>query len=235
MILSVLGRSLRLSNCLSATQSYLDKMTLPAIAPCSTRWQKTWQQLGINGSETLYARLCACYAEPHRHYHTLHHLQECFTHFEQIREYADHPAAVELAIWFHDAIYETTRKDNEAKSAEWARASAIAHGLPEEIGAHVDSLIMVTKHDIEPTNRDAEVLVDVDLGILAATPERFDRYERQVRAEYSWVPEPIYRQERGKILQAFLGRSQIYSTPPFHQHYETKARQNLIRSLAKLT
>ncbi|MBM0741560.1 hypothetical protein JOY44_08015 [Phormidium sp. CLA17] len=198
-------------------------------------WQKTWQQLGAEGNVELYELICARYAEPHRRYHTLQHLNECFNHFEQIREQATHPPEVELAIWFHDAIYELASKDNEQKSAEWVRTSVIAHGLPEAIGDRVYSLIMATKHDAIPTSRDAEVLVDVDLGILAAEPERFDEYEQQVRAEYKWVPELIYRRERGKILKGLMGRSQIYSTPLFQDRYEAKARQNLIRSLTKLT
>lgn len=199
-----------------------------------TGWQKTWRQLGAEGSAELYALIYAGYSEPHRSYHTLQHLHECFRHFEQLQDQAEHPAEVELAIWFHDAIYKSASKDNEQKSAEWAKASAIAHDLPDAVGDRVYSLIMATKHDATPTSRDAEVLVDVDLGILAAEPDRFDEYERQVRTEYEWVPEPIYRLERGKILQGLMGRSQIYSTSLFRQQYEAKARQNLIRSLAKL-
>ena len=202
--------------------------------PTFLHWQKTWRQLGADGNAALYAWICACYSEPHRSYHTLQHLHECFSLFEQIREYAEHPAEVQLAIWFHDAIYESASKDNEQKSAEWARTSAIAHGLPKAIGDRVYSLIMVTKHDAIPRSRDAEVLVDVDLGILAADPERFDEYEGQVRMEYDWVAEPVYRRERYKILQGLMERSQIYSSPLLRDRYETKAQQNLTRSLAKL-
>lgn len=206
-------------------------MTMNAIA----QWQKTWRQLGVDGSAELYALICARYNEPDRKYHTLQHLHECLSLFEQIQDQAEHPAEVELAIWFHDASYQSARKDNEQKSAEWAQASVASHGLPEAIGERVYSLIMATTHDSMPASRDAETLVDVDLGILAAEPTRFDEYEQQVRAEYEWVPEPVYRLERGKILQTFVERSHIYSTALFRQQYETKARQNLIRSLAKLT
>lgn len=172
-------------------------MTMTAIA----QWQKTWQQLGANDSAELYALICTRYAESHRSYHTLQHLSECFGHFEQIREYAEHPAEVELAIWFHDAIYDGTCKDNEVKSAEWALESVASYGLFEEIGERVYSLITATKHDAMPMSRDAEVLVDVDLGILAAEPERFDEYERQIRIEYEWVPEPVYQRERGRFCK----------------------------------
>lgn len=206
-------------------------MTMPTLL----HWQKTWRQLGADGNAALYAWVCACYSEPHRRYHTLQHLHECFSLFEQIRAYAEHPAEVELAIWFHDAIYDPASKDNEQKSAEWAWTSAIAQGLPKGIGDRVYSLIMATKHDAIPPNRDAKVLVDVDLGILAADPARFEEYEQQVRIEYEWVPESVYHRERRKILQGLMERSPIYSSPLLGDRYETKARQNLTRSLAKLT
>jgi predicted metal-dependent HD superfamily phosphohydrolase len=93
---------------------------------------------------------------------------------------------------------------------------------------------MVTKHKVVSLSRDAEVLVDVDLGILAAEPKRFDEYELQIRAEYAWVPEPLFRQERRKVLQEFVGRSSLYSTALFRERYEAQARENLSRSLARL-
>jgi predicted metal-dependent HD superfamily phosphohydrolase len=164
----------------------------------------------------------------------MQHLDECFSHFELIRDHAEHQAEVELAIWFHDAIYKVSSKDNEEKSAEWAYASTVSSGLPKEIGERVYSLILVTKHKAVPVSRDAEVLVDVDLGILAAEPKRFDEYELQIRAEYAWVPEPLYRQERRKVLQEFVGRSSLYSTALFRERYEVQVRENLSRSLAKL-
>jgi predicted metal-dependent HD superfamily phosphohydrolase len=199
------------------------------------RWHKTWQQLGAaSGSEDLYDRVSACYAESHRKYHTMQHLDECFSHFELIRDHAEHQAEVELAIWFHDAIYRVSSKDNEEKSAEWAYTSTVSSGLPKKIGERVYSLIMVTKHKVVSLSRDAEVLVDVDLGILAAEPKRFDEYELQIRAEYAWVPEPLFRQERRKVLQEFVGRSSLYSTALFRERYEAQARENLSRSLARL-
>jgi predicted metal-dependent HD superfamily phosphohydrolase len=207
---------------------------MTTIAQLQQTWQKTWHQFDVNGNAELYALICVCYAEPHRSYHTMQHLYECFAHFAQIRQDAEHPAEVELAIWFHDSIYQPVRKDNEEKSAAWGRASVIAQGLSEEIGDRIYSLIMATKHDGVPSNRDAEVLVDVDLGIFAADRERFDEYERQVRMEYDWVAEPVYRRERYKILQALLERSPLYSTRLFQADYEPKALKNLDRSLEKL-
>jgi len=147
---------------------------------------------------------------------------------------AERPAEVELAVWFHDAIYETRRRDNEEKSAQWACDSALASGLSTASAAHIYDLVMVTKHNAVPFGRDAEVLVDIDLGILGTEAARFDEYENQVREEYSWVPWPLYRRERRRVLHEFLSRQAIYCTEHFRASYEAQARENVARSLARL-
>jgi predicted metal-dependent HD superfamily phosphohydrolase len=161
-------------------------------------------------------------------------LNECFAHLESVRSIAERPREVELGLWFHDAIYKTSRKDNEERSAEWARDSARAGGLSEDQANRIFGLVMITKHNAVPVGRDAEVLVDVDLGILGSAPARFDEYEGQVREEYPWVPGPLYRKERRRILQEFVNRPTIYRTEYFRAAYEAQARDNIARSLARL-
>jgi predicted metal-dependent HD superfamily phosphohydrolase len=103
------------------------------------------------------------------------------------------------------AIYDTLRKDNEKRSAEWARVKAhFASSLSSEQANRIYALILVTMHDAIAVGRDAAVLVDVDLSILGAETARFDEYEGQIREEYSWVPGPLYRQSRRQILRGFL-------------------------------
>jgi predicted metal-dependent HD superfamily phosphohydrolase len=204
-------------------------MTSPA------RWQTVWRQVGaLNDGESLYERLVACYAEPHRKYHTIQHLNECFLHLDSLRSLADHPDEVELALWFHDAIYDTTKKDNEKRSAVWARDSLLAAGVAHEKVDRIYELVMFTMHNAFAVGRDAEVLVDIDLGILGAKAARFDEYEAQVRQEYLWVPENLYRAARRKVLEEFTGRKWIYSTEPFRSKFEARARENISRSLAQL-
>jgi predicted metal-dependent HD superfamily phosphohydrolase len=200
-----------------------------------TRWQDMWRQLGASGSDdALFRRLVEFYSEPHRKYHTIQHLQECFAHLESVRSFAEHAGEVELALWFHDAIYNTHKKDNEERSAEWARESALAAGLVDEQASRVHQLVLATMHNAVPVGKDAAVLVDIDLAILGADEARFDEYEVQVREEYSWVPGPLYRAGRRKILQEFVSRESIYSTEYFRVEYEARARSNIVRSLARL-
>jgi predicted metal-dependent HD superfamily phosphohydrolase len=204
---------------------------MPAIA----RWHEMWKQLGAASPDPkLHGELIARYSEPHRKYHTVQHLDECFEKLDEVRALARHPAEVELALWFHDAIYDVKRHDNEKKSADWARASAVAAGTPADACNRAHSLVMATRHKAVPSGTDAEILVDIDLSILGAAPERFDQYERQVREEYAWVPHFLFRRERKAILKEFLARPRIFSTTHFRDRYEQQARSNIERSLERL-
>lgn len=199
------------------------------------RWQSLWPELGAGGAdELLFQQLVASYSEPHRKYHTVQHLEECLTNLDQVRSEAERPAEVELALWFHDAIYDTFRKDNEERSAEWARESALAGSLAREPANRIYKLILITRHDAVPDGGDAVVLVDVDLAILGAEAARFDEYERQIREEYAWVPQILYRKGRRQVLRRFLERETIYGTAYFRSHHETRARENIARLLDRL-
>jgi len=76
--------------------------------------------------------------------------------------------------------------------------------------------------------------VDIDLSVLGAGTERFLEYEEQIRQEYAWVPEEIFRTKRAEILERFLARDVIYRTPEFYQTHEKQARANLRASLERL-
>ena len=200
-----------------------------------SRWHEMWKKLGAaNPDPKLYGELIARYSEPHRKYHTLRHLDECFEKLDEVRALAENPAEIELALWFHDAIYNVKRRDNENKSADWARASALAAGTPVDACNRVHSLVMATRHKAVPRGTDPEILVDIDLSILGAALERFDQYERQVREEYAWVPDFLFRRERKAILKEFLARPQIFSSTHFRGRYEQQARSNIERSLERL-
>lgn len=196
------------------------------------RWTSAWQSLGAAPDQRLFEALTLAYREPQRHYHTLQHLEECFTNFDLLRVDAEHPSEIELALWFHDAIYDPRRHDNEERSARWARKSVLR--VSEDAAERVHSLVMATKHDAVPQGIDAEVLVDVDLSILGSPQERFDEYERQVRDEYSWVPLPLYRRERRRILKGFFDRPKLFNSAAFVERFELQARRNLERALATL-
>ena len=198
-------------------------------------WLRMWHELGVPSvDDGLHARLMACWNEGHRRYHTAQHLRECMRHFAEVRDQAQRPAEVELALWFHDAVYDPRRKDNELLSADWARQSVLQAGLPQEVGDRVHALVMATRHDAAPADADAQLLVDVDLAILGAEPERFDESDQQIRAEYAHVTDEEFRVGRARILNSFLARPRLYSTPHFYAALEQRARANLRRAVARL-
>jgi predicted metal-dependent HD superfamily phosphohydrolase len=208
-------------------------MTAMTPAALLANWVDAWRALGVAApDEALCARLQACYGEPQRHYHTLQHLGECLAWFEREKALAQRPGEVALALWFHDAIYDVHAHDNEARSADWARDALHAAGASEEAAGRVHALVMATRHDAVPEGRDAELLIDIDLSILGAERARFDAYERQVQAEYAFVPPEIRLPRRRAILQRFLDREAIYATPRMHAQLEARARINLQRSIA---
>jgi predicted metal-dependent HD superfamily phosphohydrolase len=202
------------------------------------RWFEAWASLGVPGKpelRLLHSHLVHCYSEPHRHYHTLQHLAECFDRLSELKPHLAHKPEVELALWFHDAIYDTHREDNEALSAQWAADSARSLGVSEPSVRRIVRLVMATRHATEPKGTDAEALVDADLGILGAASERFFEYESQIRQEYAWVPEPVFRAKRAEILTRLLDRPYIFSTELFRSRYEARARANLLKSIHRLT
>lgn len=207
-----------------------DKSTLDI-----THWRSMWEQLGgMVPPQAVYEQFLRAYAEPHRAYHTRQHLTECLNLLDQARHLCTHGEEIAAALWFHDAIYQPRRNDNEARSGEWLTQVATEVGVAPQRIARLSALVMATRHQAIPHDHDAQVLVDIDLAILGAPLQRFEEYEGQVRQEYRWVPWFLYRRKRAAILAGFLNRSRIYSTEPFFKQFEDTARDNLQRSLALL-
>ena len=201
---------------------------LPAL------WQATWRLLGRPAPVKARDQLMKAWSEPQRHYHDLRHLQECLGRWSAWQTLAERPGEVALALWFHDAVYEPLAKDNELLSAAWAVQVMTACELDSAAADRVHRLIMATCHQAEPEGPDAALVVDIDLAILGAAPERFEAYDRDVRKEYRVVPGFLYRRKRREVLQAFLELPRIYRTPPARDALEATARVNLQAALSRL-
>jgi predicted metal-dependent HD superfamily phosphohydrolase len=205
------------------------------VNPLHHSWQRAWTHLALPEPHGLRDALINAYSEPHRHYHTLQHLHECIAHLAPAIHLAQQAGEVEVALWFHDAIYGLQAKDNEARSAQWASEALTASGASHEQVTRVHALIMATCHMAKPVDAegvcasgaDQQLLVDIDLSILGASPARFAEYDQQVRAEYRWVPSLIYRVKRKAVLKSFLDRDTIYATKHFQALHEQQARVNL--------
>ncbi|HYR40904.1 MAG TPA: hypothetical protein VEW27_17245 [Methylomirabilota bacterium] len=197
-------------------------------------WSALWRRLGARSDPApAHGEIHRAYSEPHRHYHTLEHIAHALGRFDGIRSRVDAADAAELALWLHDFVYDPRAKDNEARSAAYARRLLAEGGVVPAVGERVTDLIMATCHVSPPDAPDARYVVDADLSILGAPAAEFDRYERQVRQEYAFVSGLDWRAGRARILRVFLDRPRIFLTPEFAA-LEGPARANLERSIEAL-
>lgn len=193
----------------------------------------------LEPGSALIEALKARYREPQRHYHTWAHIEALLGHFDDIQPHLHDPTAVRWALYWHDAIYDPRASDNEDQSADLLSAQA----PPELSAAHLmraDRIIRATKSHQVPQGlslkdaSDLALFLDIDLSILAAPQPVFERYEAQIRAEYAFVPEDLYRQARSGILTGFLARDRLYFSDHYHALWERPARANLQRSITRL-
>lgn len=191
------------------------------------------ERLGGNAPAELPGQLLNAYSEPHRHYHNGAHIAECLKLLDRYSREAERPDEIELAIWFHDAVYETRKSDNEEASAEWAQVALKSAGLAQDLVGRVVEMVLATKNHVGP-NGDVQIMLDIDLSILGADPEAFRAYDEAIRKEYFWVPMADYRAGREKVLRSFLTRPSIFNTGQFRAAFEIRARENLSAALKGL-
>jgi len=180
--------------------------------------------------------LIARYSEPHRRYHTMTHIEDCLAQVAASTDMDDHQRGLmDAAIWFHDAVYDATRTDNEAESAKLAADRLAAEGAPQSFIDEVVRLILLTAgHAVQAGDVLGARLVSIDLSILGAEADRYDAYAAAIREEYAHVPEPLYRAGRAAILGRFLDSEALFTDPLWAERYETRARVNLGREIAAL-
>ncbi len=198
------------------------------------RWDALCARLGAEALRDRFDTLVAAYGEDHRHYHTAEHIGECLALFDEVRSDARRPDAVEYALWVHDVVYSTRRSDNEDRSADVGCSWLADAGAASEDVEAVRAFVLATRHESPVSDPDGRLVVDIDLNVLGASPERFDRYDADVRKEYWWVPGPLYRRKRAEVLKAFLRETPLYQHPLIRERLERQARDNLARAVARL-
>ena len=209
--------------------------TITSIANGVERWAAMWQALGAAKPPSgAFELLMQHWREPHRRYHTVEHLQECLSLFDEAADLAVKPGEVELAIWYHDAVYEIGVDTNELKSAYLAERAMTTAGCNREAIGRVRSLILATRHHGHPETTDEALLLDIDLAILGSATARFDRFDADIREEYHAVPWSKYVTGRRQVLRGFLERPRLYATGHFHDRLAAAAHTNLSRALKRL-
>ncbi|GII26052.1 HD domain-containing protein [Planosporangium mesophilum] len=193
-----------------------------------------WRAL-LPGADGLGQELIARWSEPHRRYHTRHHLAAVLAVIDRYADLAPDADAVRLAGWFHDAVYDPRSGDNEERSAELASNRLPAAGVPAARVAETVRLVRLTAgHTVADGDADGALLADADLAILAADRDAYDRYAAAIRREYAHVPEAAFRAGRSGVLEGLLALPALYRIVPHREEWEVRARANLERELSSL-
>ncbi|MCP3871849.1 MAG: hypothetical protein GY699_01640, partial [Desulfobacteraceae bacterium] len=119
-------------------------------------------------------------------------------------------------------------------SAQFAKSFLINTSIDRKTIQRIEHLINLTKHPSKPQKSDEKYLIDIDLMILGSNFELFREYEINIRKEYSFVPNFLFKKGRVKLLNAFLKSQRIYHTDYFFKNYEDQARINLKKALSEL-
>jgi predicted metal-dependent HD superfamily phosphohydrolase len=187
----------------------------------------------------LKKELSALYRAPGRHYHGFAHVEALLALAGEYRGALADPEAVDAAIWFHDAVYDSRRSDSEARSAALAADRLSSTAELDRLARIVAMIEATATHALpdlgdEAASSDAAYFLDMDLSILGAPKAAFDSYEAAVRREYAWVDNNAWRAGRAAVLRKFLVRPNIFHTEAFRERFEAQARENIARSIAAL-
>lgn len=209
------------------------EMDARGLAGLQSRWEALALSSGLppEVARDVFADLAARHAEPWRAYHALGHVRSVLNELEGLP--GGSAPEVRLAAWFHDAVYDPRRGDNEARSADLA-GDVLGPWLAPDLTARVRTLILATRTHEPGGDEPAAALLDADLAVLGSEPDVYAAYAAAIRREYAWVPWAAFREGRARVLRSFLTREHIYATGPGRARLEARARVNLHAELGRL-
>ncbi len=203
-----------------------------------TELRTAWQlhigntRAGIAEYESVIAR----HREPHRRYHGVAHVRWVLRHVATLvrdGEVVTDRDAVGAAAFYHDAVYDTLRADNERASARLASRALAELGWDAVRVSNVADLVMATATHTD-VGGDPAVLVDADLAVLGADPAGYRTYCTGVRYEFRHLDDTAWSTGRSAVLRNFLRRDQIFATSSGRARWELTARSNITAELAAL-
>jgi predicted metal-dependent HD superfamily phosphohydrolase len=198
------------------------------------RWENLMDALKLPKHGEELRRLAEAYAQKGRHYHTLDHIRFCLEQLDHFRKFARRPALIELAIWYHDAVYDTRGTESEIKSAQLFERFAAKVGLDVRSTSFVSATICATTHKEEDLyyHPDCFLMLDIDLLPLSKPAEQFDADTRAYRKEFKHLSDEAFNARSNGFLQSLHDRFPIYRNEWVLEEFEAKAQANLNRVLA---
>jgi predicted metal-dependent HD superfamily phosphohydrolase len=183
----------------------------------------------------LWSEIEKHYTSKKRYYHTLTHLENLVTELWSLRNCIEDWDCILFSIAYHDIIYNTLNKDNEEKSAAFAAEQLRTISFPGQRIDRCVAQILATKSHAVSEDSDANLFTDSDLSVLGSDWNVYDQYARNIRKEYSFYPDLLYKPGRKKVLQHFLSMERIFKTEQFFSRFEDKARKNLLQEFETLS
>lgn len=185
-------------------------------------------------SGLLWNEIVQAYTQPHRHYHTLHHVAQLLSCYHQFAPLIRKKEVVLFALFYHDFVYEPGQMDNEEKSAD--KAAGVLHSLlyPKEMIRDVRSFILATKNHgaVQSGDDDLNLFLDFDLSVLGAPWDIYEQYRQNIRREYTIYADKTFYHKRCVFLQQYLQSASLFKTKQFHG-LEATARENLAKEAAQ--
>jgi predicted metal-dependent HD superfamily phosphohydrolase len=199
-------------------------------------WNQLFQRYCVDEKlrDSQFELIYKKYSDSSRHYHNINHISSMLALAEQHSSLIRDKDIVLFSIWFHDIVYNPLKKDNEEKSRDLADEMMSRLNIEAEKIKRVHEYILATKTHSGSEDSDLSFFLDLDLSILGASAETYDNYCRNVRKEYSWVPDMLYKPGRIKVLRHFLDMEKIFKTELFYNLFETKARENLENEMSAI-
>ncbi|OUL62345.1 hypothetical protein [Flavobacterium sp. AJR] len=172
------------------------------------------------------------YSNKSRYYHNLTHIADMVKCYDTYLQKLEFPNEVLYAIFYHDYVYKSSKKDNELKSAKYA-LSILPENIVFDSQLVFDTICATQLHQLNEIE-DINWLIDFDLKILARDWNEYQIYFEQIRKEYRIYPDFLYKPGRAKALKHFLENDFIFQTEEFRNLYEVKARMNIEKEIALL-
>jgi len=187
--------------------------------------------------ELLFSELIEMYEQEGRYYHNLKHIERMLSFLERRVDRIEDWVSIQLAVWFHDCIYDIHDSKNEERSADFARKRLSDLGISEDLVEKVADLILLTKkHEITTKyfNYDTKIFLDSDLISLGGSFEEYSKIFERIKKEYSEIPSEVFKNGRRIFLQSILSKPRIFYTDEMFVEFEQDARRNLEKELVNL-
>jgi len=205
------------------TLTHATKARLAAV------WRRRHAGDAARDADAVYAEVAARYADPARHYHTLEHVDDCLARLDAVADLVENPDAIEIAIWFHDVVYATGVRDNEARSARfYLQRSA---GATPTFRRAVCRMILASRHVRPMRDADPGYMVDIDLAGFGRPWAEFRSTTDLIRAESPQRTDGEFATGLAPFLRALVARPRMFATAWFRDRCEAAARRNVDRLL----